>query len=253
MFYCYLRDGIADMLKTLHCIALRTIKYNERNNILTAYSLEAGRVSLLTSAGAGREAVRRRAITMPMSVFQCVADMRPGRDIYNIREPQTYMALHGVYADPMKSAIAMFLAELLAAVLKESQEDKALFSFLTDAIARLENMHRGIANFHIAFLYRLGRYIGIEPDISTYMPGRTFDMREGIFRVSPPLHSHYLDSADASVLATLSRISWENAHAYAFSRTERQRVLQLMLDYYTLHYESLATLRSLDVLRALFD
>ncbi len=241
------------MHKTLHCIALRTIKYNERNNILTVYSLEAGRVSLLTSAGAGKEASRRRAITMPMSVFRCEVDMRPGREIYNMREPQSCIALHGVHAHPVKSAIAMFLAELLAAVLKESQEDKALFAFLTDAIERLDASHHGVANFHIAFLYQLGQYVGIEPDISTYMPGRTFDMREGIFRVSPPLHSHYLDGNDSAVLATLSRISWQNAHAYRFSRTERQRVLQLILDYYTLHYESLASLRSLDVLRALFD
>ena len=241
------------MYKTLHCIALRTIKYNERNNILAAYSLEAGRVSLFTPAGAGKEASRRRAITMPMSVFCCEADMRPGREVFNMREPQACVALHGVHAHPAKSAVAMFLAELLAAVLKESQADRALFLFLADAVERLERARRGVANFHIAFLYRLGQYVGIGPDISTYMPGRTFDMREGIFRASPPLHSHYLDSHDAAVLATLSRITWGNAHAFGFSRAERQRVLQLMLDYYTLHYESLATLRSLDVLRALFD
>lgn len=241
------------MLKTLHCIALRTIKYNDRNNILTVYSLESGRVSLLTPAGSGREASRRRAITMPLSVFQCQVDMRPGRDIYHLREPQSYIALHAVHAHPAKGAIAMFLAELLSVILKESLEDRALFAFLTDAISRLESSRHGVANFHIAFLYRLGRFVGIEPDVSTYMPGRVFDMREGIFRVSPPLHTHYLNSDEASIVAKLSRINLQNAHVYSFSREQRRQVLQLILDYYTLHYESLASLRSIDVLRMLFD
>ena len=45
------------MLRELHCIALRTIKYNERHSILSAYSLEVGRVSFLVPAGAGKEAL----------------------------------------------------------------------------------------------------------------------------------------------------------------------------------------------------
>jgi len=186
-------------------------------------------------------------------VFQCQVDMRPGREIYHLREPQAYVALHTVHAHPSKGAIALFLAELLSVILKESQEDRMLFAFLTDAISQLEKSHHGVANFHIAFLYQLGRYVGIEPDVSTYMPGRVFDMREGIFRVSPPLHQNYLNSDEASIVASLSRINLRNAHVYSFSRQQRQQVLQLILDYYTIHYESLASLRSIDVLRKLFD
>ena len=65
----------------------------------------------------------------------------------------------------------MFMAELLGTVLTESQEDAALYAFLVDSIERFDSMSRGVANFHLAFLYRLGRYIGIEPDVSTYAPG----------------------------------------------------------------------------------
>ena len=71
------------MLRSLHCVALRTIKYNEKHSILSAYSLELGRVSFLLPAGSGREAARRRALMMPLGTFECVADIRHGQDIYN--------------------------------------------------------------------------------------------------------------------------------------------------------------------------
>lgn len=36
------------MLRSLHCVALRTIKYNEKHSILSAYSLEMRNVSFLS-------------------------------------------------------------------------------------------------------------------------------------------------------------------------------------------------------------
>ena len=43
------------MKETLHLIALRTVRHNERNSILTAYTLERGMMSFLQPAGGGKE------------------------------------------------------------------------------------------------------------------------------------------------------------------------------------------------------
>lgn len=246
-------DRKPTMLTHLHCIALRTVKYSDRNNILTAYSREMGRVALLMSAGGSREAVRRRAVTMPLTPFECIADVRPGRDIYNVREPRALLPLHGLHSNPVKGAVAMFMAELLGAVLTESQEDAALYAFLVDSVGRFDSMSRGVANFHLAFLYRLGRYIGIEPDVSTYAPGRVFDMVDGTFRSAPPLHRRFLPPEDAATVALLSRMTWDNLAAFRFSRNQRNSILTAILEYYTLHYAALSGLNSLDVMRRLFD
>ena len=147
----------------------------------------------------------------------------------------------------------MFMAELLGTVLTESQEDAALYAFLVDSIERFDSMSRGVANFHLAFLYRLGRYIGIEPDVSTYAPGRVFDMVDGTFRSSPPLHRRFLPPEDAATVALLSRMTWDNLAAFRFSRNQRNSTLTAILEYYTLHYAALSGLNSLDVMRRLFD
>ena len=240
------------MYQPLHCIALRTIKYNDKHSILSVYSLEMGRLSFLISAGNGREANRRRALFMPLSIFECVASIKPGRELHTMRDPRVLVPLHGLHSHPVKGAVSMFIAEVLNAVLRESQSDNATFAFLVDAITRFDVMADGVANYHLCFLYRLGRFIGIEPDISSYQKGAVFDMQEGRFRMTPPLHHKYLNADDAAVLAMLSRITFDNMRFYKFNRNQRNDLLDKILEYYTIHYSSLSQTQSLDVLRALW-
>ena len=241
-------------MRQLHCIALRTVKYNDRNNILTAFSLEEGRVSLLVAATASREARRRRAITMPLSFFECVADLRPGHRIANISDVKPSLALPGLTGNPVKITVALFLAELLGVVLRESPEDPLLFNYLTFAAQRLDAADNvETANFPIHFLFRLGRFLGIEPDTSTYRKGRVFDMLDGTFRDSAPLHRKFLDGTDAESVYMLSRMTWDNYGKFRFNRSQRRSILSAIIEYYTVHYTSLNQLNSLDVVRELFD
>lgn len=240
------------MLQTLNCIALRTVKYNDRHSILTAYSREIGRVSFLVPAGAGREAVRRRAFLMPMGLFSCIGDLRPLRDIATMRDPRPTVPLQGLLSDPVKGMIAMFVAEVLHDLLREQQSDPLLFDFASDAIMRLDGMDSShAANFHICFLYRLTRFVGIEPDTATWEEGRVFDMVEAVYRDTPPLHSHYLTPEQGDALHRLSRISWDNMHLFRFNRDQRNAITDLLLQYYSMHYATLPQLRSLDILRQL--
>ena len=242
------------MLERLHCIALHTVKYSDRSNIVTVYTGGHGRMSLLMPAGNSREAVRRRAMTMPMSVFECVADIRPGRDILSVRDVRAQIVLHGIFSHPVKMTVAMFVAELLNVVLRESQGDAHLFDYLTFAMSRLDEADdAAMANFPVGFLYGLSRFVGIEPDVSDYSQGCVFDLIDGTFRRSAPLHGEYLEGREAEVVYGLSRMTWENMGRYRFNRVQRQRILAVMLRYYTLHYASLSSLNSVDILKTLFD
>lgn len=241
------------MLTPIDCIALRTIKYNDRHNILVVYTRQRGRMSLLIGSGTSREANRRRAITMPLSLLECIVDLRNDRDIPSIREIKVKRQLAGLHSDPVKMSMGMFLAEILGIVLAEGAEDDNLYSFIEDGITRLSEMRRGTANFHLAFLYRLGYFLGIQPDTSSYRDGRVFDLVDAIFRDVPPIHGRYLEASEARSVAMLSRMTWDNLHLFRFNREQRRLILTSILDYYSLHYASLSSLNSLDVLRRLFD
>lgn len=241
------------MNTTMHLIALRQVKHSERHTILTAYSRETGRVAFAISAGGGKEAMRMRSMLHPLALTECVAHATAGREVMRMTQTRSLTPLYGIQTHPVKGSIAMFMAEVVETVTRDSGADTVLWDYLRGSIEVLESAPAShIANLHLCFLYGLGRCLGIEPDITGYHSGMIFDMADGIFRLSAPMHSHYLDPEESATVVALSRISYANMHAMKMSRSQRNRVLDMMLGYYALHHTSFASLKSLDVLRMLF-
>ncbi|MDE6117134.1 MAG: DNA repair protein RecO, partial [Duncaniella sp.] len=216
----------------LSLIALKVTKHSDKQSILTALSREWGRVSLALPAGSGKSAARMRALTMPLCVIECVTERRSAREIIPMRQVQQLIPLRTIHSNPVKQMVAMFLAEVLAALLRETNEDESLFDFITRSIRILDEADEsGTANFHICFLYQLGRLSGIEPDTSTFTPGSILDIRDGIWRQSMPLHRDYLPPEESAAAYRLSRMTFSNYYKYRYTREERNRILNALLHY----------------------
>lgn len=240
------------MFEPLNCIALRTVKHTDRNSILGAYTLQHGRIALLLPAGNSRGAIRLRALSMPLGRFDCVAEIRPGRDIHTMHDVRQVVPSPSL--SPAKAAISMFLADMLSLLLREPQQDDNLYGFLshaTDLLAKA--LTADCANFHLCFLLKLQHFLGIEPDWSTYTHGSVFDLADGIFRRTPPLHGRYLPPTEADIAYLLRRMNFRNSRSFTMSRHERNRILDRLLQYYRIHYPGLGGVNSLDILRSLFD
>ena len=165
------------MYETLHCIALRTIKYNDSRSILSAWSAERGYVSFAMPAGKGREAGRRRALTMPLAAFEGVCDVRPDREVMFIRDMKPMSVGMAMISDPAKLAMALFLAEVFEKILRNTQHDEIISLTVFDTVSALNAAGpRGVANFALWTLYRLTVPLGIEPDMSDWSPRALFDI-----------------------------------------------------------------------------
>ena len=233
-------------------IALKVTRYSDTQSILTAYSREWGKVAFAMTVGKGKGASRLRALTMPLGLVECETDMRPGRDVLPLRQARPLAVLSDMHSNPVKQMLAMFLAEVLAAVLRDSVPDAHLYDYLDASARYLDGMSVGeVANFHICFLIHLGRLLGIEPDVSTYAPGSMLDMRDGIWRRSMPLHGEALTPEESEVAMSLQRMTYANMSAFRFTREQRAKALDMVLRYYSLHVTPLSGLRSLEILRAM--
>lgn len=240
------------MLSPITCISLRTVKYSDSASIATIWTREFGRMSVSIPSGNGREAQRRRAIMMPLGTFEAIADIRPGRDISRIKDLRPIG--YGQILDPAASAIAIFLADFLYAALKDSGPDPALTDFLLEMSAELKKAKgNALANLHLSFLYKMSIFLGIEPDMGTYATGKFFDMREARFVATPPLHNHVLDPTKGQALRLLSRLTPRTLGLMRLNRAQRNEMLDLILEYYSLHYAKLNALPSLSVVRDIFS
>ena len=110
-------------------MVLRTIKYNDKNAIVRVYTDMHGVMAFLLPQGSGKVARQRRALFQPLSLVEIVADIRHGRDLYSIKEARCLHPLHSLHTDPVKNAVALFVTELLSAVIVEQERNPALFSF----------------------------------------------------------------------------------------------------------------------------
>ncbi len=240
------------MYQTLHAVALRTVKYNDRSSILMAWSAELGRVALLMPAGSGAESRRRRALTMPMSLFEGVVDVRPGHDVMPVSDVKGVLKGSDIASNPVRATIAMFLAEVLTVITREGGPDMALWRFLEESVAVLCRLSgSALANFHIVFLTRLAAIMGLEPDMSTWAEGKWLDLVDGVFRLTCPMHDHVLDPAEARFARLLLALDdYDKLGALPFTRESRREALDTVLRYYSLHHSSLDGLHSLPVVRA---
>lgn len=241
------------MLGKTRGIVLHSIPYNDTYSIIYMYTEVFGRVSYLVARSRGKKSAVSKALFIPLSVVEMEVEHLPKRDLHRIRETKLCYPLCHLYANPVKNALALFIAEVLFRVVKDTEPDARLFDFLYRSIHLLEQADDGIANFHLVFLLRLLNYLGIYPNVDSYVEGCFFDMRNGVFNDKPPMHRHYLDREESKIFARLFKISYENMSLYAFSRHDRVNILDRILTYYRIHLPEIPELKSVSIMPTLFD
>jgi len=239
------------MLHKTRGIVLHSIPYDDRYAITLIYTEEFGRVSYLTSLSKKKASVPR-SMLHPLAVLDLEVEHKNLRDIQRIKEVKIHIPLISLLTDPVKSALGIFLAELVSKVIREEQTNRPLFDFLLQSIHILELSSNSPANFHLVFMIRLCRFLGFHPDSTGYKKGMFFDMRNGTFSLYKPAHIHFLSPDESAVFVNLLRMSYETMSVFRFTGRERQVIIRRILDYYRLHLSNFPEIKSLEVLRDVF-
>lgn len=233
-------------------MVLRTLKYSDTSNIVDIYTREKGRASFLVPVPRSRKSAVKAVLFQPLSMVEFEADYRPTASLYRIKEVKSRHPFQTLPYDPYKSSIAMFLAEFLCRALREEAENAPLFAYLEHSVCWLDECVRNFSNFHLVFLMRFSRFLGLYPNTEHYAQGCFFDMLNACFVSSRPSHGAFLEPEEASRVHLLMRMNYETMHLFAMSRRERNRCLVIINDYYRLHLPDFPVLKSLEVLKELF-
>lgn len=240
------------MYQKIKAIVLGTLRHNDRVDIVSLYTDLYGRMSAITPAGGASRAARmRRASLIPLSVIETDINFHPERQLQSLGRFAPIRPNSGICGNPVKSAIALFVAEFTGRVLREQLPDSALWQFLDESVAELDRTPAP-ANFHLAFMARLTRFVGILPDTSDYTPDATFDMREGRYVDFTPPHRDILFGQEARYPHLLARLDYDNYRRWRIPAATRRNLLNGIITYYAIHLPGAERLTSLDILRQLF-
>ena len=230
-------------------IVLKTVKYGEDRLIADILTREAGRVAVALRISSSKQSKSKRSLFQPLNILDLDIVQTPRQQLATVREARLAIPYISIPFDVAKLSIAFFVAEFLHHATREAHCDPPLYDFVVQSITWLDLADEGTVNFHLMFMLRLSRFLGFMPDMESYAPHSVFDLREGRFVSTMPLHPDVLLEEDAKNLLTLMRMTPATLHVFRLSRADRNRIVDAILLFYTLHIPAFGTLKSLEVLR----
>ncbi len=240
------------MLQKSPALVLSCVKYGDSSVIVKAYTREQGLKSFISGGLQTKKGPLRPALIQPLSQLQLVYYDKGKSELKRIKEASVYQAYDSIFYNPIKSGLAMFLAEFLSHVLKEEETNFQLFDFLSKSILYLDVLEEGLGNFHLYFMMELSYHLGFRPEPAK--EGATyFDLQNGIYSTSEPPHLHFIKAENIENWKALQGLTHENLAHFKMSKQSREILLKEVLEYYRLHLNDFGNLRSLDVLKTLFS
>lgn len=241
------------MIEKTRGIVLHQIKYSDSGIIAQTYTRKFGRQSFLIKGMRNRKAGKHNILFHPLFVLDLELYYKATREVQLLKEFTVSFAPHDIYSNIRKSAVAIFIGEVLTSVLREESPHAELFDFIEESIKYFENNKENYANFHIAFLAGLSSFLGFEPAHRGDSRDAFFDMINGCFVAMPPVHGNYATEEVTNVLAEFFKASYFSVSTFPLTGKIRNDVLDTLVRYYSIHLPGLKKIRSLDVLKEVFS
>jgi len=239
------------MLAKTPALVLGAVKYGDNSIILKTYTREEGIKTFIVGGIHGKKGTIKPSMVQVLSQLSLVYYTHGKGELRRIKEAGMARHYHQLWYDPVKSSLAMFLAEILSHVLKEEETNPSLYNYLINAFIELDEMKEGIGNFHLFFLLRLSRFLGFFPQLpAANQP--FFDLQSGIYSSSSVAHYHFLNIAESELWLKLQEAERRDSLTISITKKERASLLEFMLTYYRLHVTDFGQLRSLEVIKTLF-
>ncbi|WP_125717995.1 DNA repair protein RecO [Flavobacterium ustbae] len=237
------------MLVKTKAIVISSLKFQEKSLIVKCFTLSSGLKSyFVRDAFSSRKASQKIAYFQPFSILEIEAVHKNKGTLENFKEIKSAVPFQSIHTDIVKSTMVMFLSEMLHYSIQEEEKNEQLFLFLETALTWLDH-HDEISNFHLILLLEITKYLGFYPDVSEIdLP--FFEINEGVFTLFQK--GNVLSEHETNLFKKLLDLKFDNDQKI-FHVVERQILLRILIDYYSLHLEGFKKPKSLEILKEVFS
>lgn len=230
-------------------LVLRTVKYDDKSFIAHIFTASRGHAAFMINGSRGKRSGTSARLFQPLSFLSFQWDAKPTATLHRMKEARLLFTQQDIPYHPTKRCIAMLLAEFMTHALTGETENAHLYIYVEHSVQWLDVVHEGYANFHLVFLLKLARFLGIAPNTEDYVEGCGFDLTRGRFTTMDVPSNELLCSADATLLYRLSDASYATMDIITMNRHDRARLINHLARYYALHIPSFPAIKSLEVLQ----
>jgi DNA repair protein RecO (recombination protein O) len=211
-------------------IVFRYTKYSESSIIVTMFTDQFGIQSYIVNGVRSKNSRNKIALYQPLTLLNLVVYHRENANIERIKEIQCFHPYATLLSDTKKSAMAMFITELLNKTVKEESHSENIFEFISDSLIALDLQATGFENFHLLFMLKLSRYLGF-----------------GVQHVNEVIGGKTTDEETERLLARLLNVPY--TEEVKMTNEHRRILLELLIKFYSEHLENMPELKSVQVLR----
>jgi DNA repair protein RecO (recombination protein O) len=211
-------------------VVFRFTRYGETSIIVSIFTDVFGLQSYIVNGVRSASARNKIALYQPLTLLDLVVYHRPNANINRIKEIRCLYPYQTITSDVRKSAIALFVNELMNKTVKEESHAVELCEFMINSLIVLDTLEQNAENFHLLFMIKLSRLLGF-----------------GAFQVNELLGVRVVDEETEEIMNTMLDAGYDAR--IPMSNVKRRELLDLLIRFYADHLDNLGELRSLHVLR----
>ena len=151
------------MLEKTRGIILHQIKYTDSGIVSQIYTRKFGRQSFLIKGMRSKKTGKHNILFQPLFILDLELYYKASHEMQILKEFSVSFTPYDIYSNIKKSAVAMFLGEVLTSVLKEESPHEEMFDFIEKSIIYFDKMQGRICKFSYCFSCRISSFLGFEP------------------------------------------------------------------------------------------
>jgi len=225
------------MLQKTKAISLSYIRYKESSIIAKFFTEQFGLQSFVVNGVRSPKSKMPAGLFQPLQLLDIVQYFNEKKELHRLVEIKPAVALIDLPFNPVKSAIAIFSAELVSKVIREGQANPKLFDLVWNWVIALDEKKLKFESLHLFLIWQMLQPLGIKPgnwqDIfeDTGIPGS-------------------LSTDDGNVF--FGSIEKGNEALHSLSNSNRKLIMDALLAYMQKHLEGLGKLNSISILKDVF-
>ena len=241
------------MDNTIQGIVLQSIRYGDTSLIVKVFTRSLGLRSYMVKGAFNRNSKSRAALFQNLHLINYVEAGKPNKgSLGYLKDVQLTTVYQSIPFVMNKSAILMYISELLSKTIIEQEQNEVMFDFIVRSLLWLDLVEQDYANFPLFFTLELTRYLGFYPK-ANHETGYCFDMMEGSFAHDLPVHPYYFDNENAQLLAQMLNVSIDEACRMPLRVSQRRELLDGLIVFMRLHAPVMNDFHSHEVLKTVLE
>ena len=221
------------MISKTKGLVLSYIKYGDTSIICKIFTDSFGLHSYIIN-GIRYSKSKNIALYQPLNILDMVVYHKKNSGVQRIKEAKLDVIYTSIHNDMKKVSMCFFLSEFLSKILNNESDQEDKFDFIQDSLIEFDRLNSRFSNFHIQFLIKLSKYYGID-----------------IISLDQLIVSNNTDKVlDDFVQKCIDESYQGNINS---NNILRNKVINLIIEYFSIHLELNIKLKSTDVLKEIFN